>query len=362
MDGMTGPRKAVSIVGARPQFIKLAPLSRELRRGWHEVVVHTGQHYSANMSDILFKDLDIPVPDYNLGVGSESHGAQTGKMLAAIEAILLAEKPDVVVVFGDTNSTLAGALAAVKMGILCAHVEAGLRSFNRSMPEEINRIVADHTCDLLFAPTQTAMDNLQSEGLGERSLLTGDIMVDTLEENRERAGQRSQILSQLNLRPREYTVVTLHRPYNVDDPAYTPMLLEKLTQTGDRVVFPAHPRTTAVMSRAGTKPPPGVTMIEPLGYLDFLQLQANAARIVTDSGGIQKEAYLLGVPCITVRPETEWVETVESGWNILADPRSSDFVERLNTFCPEGARPPVFGAGVADRTVQELRRLLESRP
>jgi UDP-GlcNAc3NAcA epimerase len=352
----------LSIVGARPQFIKLAPLSRRLRAAGHDDrILHTGQHYSATMSERLFVDLELPEPDANLGIGSGSHGAQTGRMLEAIEASIIDMRPDAVIVFGDTNSTLAGALAAAKLGVPCAHVEAGLRSFNRSMPEELNRAVTDYLSDLLLVPTEAGMANLAREGLSERAHLVGDIMVDTLADNLPRAHARSGLLDDLGLEAKRYTLVTLHRHYNVDDPSYTPVILGKLSSLGEPVVFPVHPRTRAVMEAAGITPPPGVRMIDPCGYLDFIRLQLNAMRIVTDSGGVQKEAYLLGIPCVTVRPETEWVETVESGWNILADPRADGFVEMVRTFRPPAAHPPLFGAEVAARIVGLLERLVQSR-
>jgi len=350
----------LSIVGARPQFIKLAPLSRVLRERHTEIILHTGQHYTTSMSDRLFTDLALPQPDYNLGVGSGTHGEQTARMLSGIEGVIERERPNCVIVFGDTNSTLAGALSAAKQGILTVHIEAGLRSFNRTMPEEINRIVADHVADLLFAPTPTAMLNLEKEGLAHRAHLTGDIMVDTLEENRERAVASSNVLARLNLKRGAYTLLTLHRPYNVDDPAFTPNILASLAELGDQVVFPVHPRTRAVMESVGIGEVSNTVLCEPQGYLDFVQLQANAKRIVTDSGGVQKEAYLLGVPCITVRPETEWLETVGSGWNVLADPRSPTFLQTIREFSPDSSRPPIFGVNVASRIRELLEQAVEA--
>jgi UDP-GlcNAc3NAcA epimerase len=349
--------KIVSVVGARPQFVKLAPLSRRLREQHEEIIVHTGQHYSEVMSDRLFADLGIPQPDVNLEVGSASHGAQTGAILSALEAVLMERRPDAVIVFGDTNSTLAGALAAAKLGVPSIHVEAGLRSFNRSMPEEINRVVADHTSDHLFAPTQTAVENLAREGLAERTYLTGDIMVDALEQNRRRAGELSRVREVFGLDPGQYLLLTLHRPYNVDDPAFLLRLLSRIGSLGYPVMFPVHPRTQAVIERHRVELPASVRLMPPQGYLDFLELQAKAYRILTDSGGVQKEAYLLGVPCITLRPETEWVETVEQGWNLLLDPRADDFVARIDGFHPDGSRSPVFGANVAECMAEFINSL-----
>jgi UDP-GlcNAc3NAcA epimerase len=354
--------KIVSIVGARPQFVKLAPLSRKLRDNRHqEIIVHTGQHYSAAMSDRLFEDLGIPRPDINLEVGSASHGAQTGAMLTALETVLRGQRPDAAIVFGDTNSTLAGALTAAKLGIPCVHVEAGLRSFNRAMPEEINRVVADHTADFLFAPTQTAVANLEREGLAERTYLTGDIMVDALEENVKRASGLTRTRESLGLVRGQYVLLTLHRPYNVDDPAALGLLLERFGALERPVVFPAHPRTRAVIEDNALRLPRNVQLLPPQGYLDFLNLQAGARCIVTDSGGVQKEAYLLAVPCITVRPETEWVETVEEGWNILADATHPGFGRLIDTFRPTGRPRPVFGVGVAARMVEQIERIILGR-
>lgn len=349
--------KIVSVVGARPQFVKLAPLSRKLREHHEELIVHTGQHYSAAMSEQLFFELGIPYPDINLKVGSGMHGAQTGKMLCALELVLVEQRPDAVMIFGDTNSTLAGALAAAKLGVPSVHIEAGLRSFNRLMPEEINRVLADHSADYLFAPTRTAMHNLQREGLAKRSYLTGDIMVDALEQNVRKAAEVSQVRHVLELAAGEYLLVTLHRPYNVDDPVCLESILNRVGALGCPAVFPVHPRTQAVMEQHGVQIPSAVRLVPPQGYLDFLDLQANARRILTDSGGVQKEAFLLGVPCITVRPETEWVETVEEGWNLLVDPTDPQFEEKINTFAPSGERKPIFGRNVAQRMVALIESL-----
>ena len=309
--------KIISIVGARPQFIKCAPLSRELRSEHEEVLVHTGQHYDREMSEIFFEELNIPKPDYNLGIGSGSHGEQTGKMLIEIEKVLLKEKPDLVLVYGDTNSTLAGALAAAKLHIRVAHVEAGLRSFDRSMPEEINRVLTDHISDLLFCPTQTAVDNLANEGISAGVYLVGDVMVDALEYNLKIAEKKSGIIEELALEKGKYLVITVHRPGNTDSRENMTNIIEALGETGGVVVFPVHPRTEKYLREYGLLMPENVKLIKPLGYLDMLKLMASAKKILTDSGGIQKEAYVLGVPCITLRENTEWVETLEGGWNVL---------------------------------------------
>lgn len=345
----------LSIVGARPQFVKLAPFSRAARAVFEEVVVHTGQHFDDEMSGKFFEELEIPRPDHNLGINGGKHGDQTGRMLTGLEHLLEQVGPDIVVVFGDTNTTLAGALAAAKMNIRSVHIEAGLRSFNRSMPEEINRVVADHTCDLLFAPTRSAMDHLSREGLGHRSVLTGDIMVDSLAFGLEKAGSRPGLFTSLNIEPGKYYLLTLHRPYNVDDPENLAGLLKQLANLDHPVLFPVHPRTRDILYRYGIGPFDNIRLTAPLGYLDFLVLQQHAVRIITDSGGIQKEAYIIGTPCITVRPETEWVETVEAGWNLLLDWRLPDFLQRIAAFHPRGERAAIFGSDVARKMVEQLQ-------
>ena len=317
--------KIVTVVGARPQFIKAAVLSREIRKDHTEVLVHTGQHYDQNMSDIFFEELGIPAPDYNLGIGSGPHGKQTGEMLAAIEEVLLNEKPDWVLVYGDTNSTLAGALAAVKLHISVAHVEAGLRSFNRRMPEETNRVLTDHASDLLLCPTQTAVDNLEKEGITTGVHLVGDVMYNAL---MWAAAQQKEpsILDTLDLEPGKYLLATVHRAENTDDPERLGGILSAFDQVQETLVWPVHPRTRQKLQEMGWKPAAHVKLIEPLGYLDMAQLQKNARMILTDSGGVQKEASWLGVPCITLREETEWVETVQSGWNRLAGTKPKEIL------------------------------------
>ncbi|HIJ06505.1 non-hydrolyzing UDP-N-acetylglucosamine 2-epimerase [Methanocalculus sp.] len=311
--------KIVSIIGARPQFIKCAPVSRALRKDHQEILVHTGQHYDENMSGIFFEELSIPTPDYHLGIGSGSHGAQTGRMLLAIEEVLLKEAPDMVLVYGDTNSTLAGALAAAKLHIPVAHVEAGLRSFDRSMPEEINRLLTDHASDLLFVPTDNGVANLAREGIKKGVHRVGDVMVDALLFNQELAG-RSDILERLDLEAGTYYLATVHRASNTDDEQHLRSIMAAFAGLDRPVIFPAHPRTRKYLEQYGITPEPisNVRLIEPLAYLDMLRLLAQAAAVLTDSGGVQKEAYILQIPCITLRENTEWVETVEDGWNVLA--------------------------------------------
>jgi UDP-GlcNAc3NAcA epimerase len=315
--------KIASIVGARPQFVKAGVVSRALRGGGaREVLVHTGQHYDENMSKIFFDELEIPRPDYDLGVGSGEHGAQTGRMLEAIEKVLLAERPDWVLVYGDTNSTLAGALAAVKLHIPVAHVEAGLRSFNRRMPEEINRVLTDHASTLLFVPTDLAVENLASEGIiGDKVSLVGDVMYDAALHYGERAEKQSHALKRLGLAPRGYILSTVHRAENTDDPSRLRSIFTAFCELAQEIpiVLPLHPRTRNVLAREGfTDLYPGLKMIDPVGYLDMVMLEKNARVIATDSGGVQKEAFFYRVPCVTLRDETEWVELVELGWNRLA--------------------------------------------
>lgn len=311
--------KIISVVGTRPQFIKCAPLSRELRKNFTEILVHTGQHYDTEMSDIFFKDLGIPVPDYNLNVGSGLQGWQTGLMLCRCEEIFLKEKPDVVLVYGDTNSTLAGALAASKLNIPLAHVEAGLRSFDRTMPEEINRVLTDHISQLLFCPTQTAVENLAREGITKGVSLTGDIMVDALNYNCIIAREKSSIRKKLGVNDRPYMVMTIHRQSNTDNRGNLSAIIDAVSATGRLVIFPVHPRTKKYMQKYGmmTYLPKNIILSAPLGYLDMICLMMHAEKVITDSGGIQKEAFILGVPCVTLRDSTEWVETLDGQWNVL---------------------------------------------
>jgi UDP-N-acetylglucosamine 2-epimerase len=336
----------VTVVGARPQFIKAAPVAHALRAaGVEEVMVHTGQHYDDLMSRVFFEELAIPAPAFNLEVGSGPHGKQTGTMLAGLEERLLEHRPDWVLVYGDTNSTLAGALAAVKLGLRVAHVEAGLRSFNRSMPEEHNRVLTDHCADLLLCPTATAVEQLRREGLERGVHLVGDPMYDAVLENLPRARAREGVFEVLGLRARGYLLATVHRPSNADDPAVLRRVVDALESIGEPVVFPVHPRTRGRLT--DTARLKNVRLIEPVGYLDMLRLLGDARVVLTDSGGVQKEAYFLGVPCVTIRAETEWVETVDAGWNVLVGSDPARLVEAARTFAPAGPRPPVFGDGHA---------------
>lgn len=355
--------KILTVVGARPQFVKAAAVCRVLRETHEELLVHTGQHYDDAMSAAFFRDLEIPAPDLNLEVGSGSHGAQTAEIMRRLEPIVVEHEPDGVVAYGDTNSTLAAAVIASKVAYpdgrrpWLAHVEAGLRSFNPGMAEERNRIVADHLADLLLAPTPAAMENLADEGLADRSRMVGDVMVDTFRWAEPLAEPHLPVLA------RElpgYLLVTLHRAENVDDPLRLAVLFDALAL--DRpVLLPMHPRTRVAMADAGLRLPANVHPMEPVGYLAMVALERHAAAVATDSGGVQKEAYLAGVPCITLRTETEWVETVVAGWNrvVGADPgllRSSladaTFMNRARP------RPDLFGDGhAAERIVLALEEL-----
>ena len=348
--------RIASIVGARPQFIKAAALSRELRKHHQEILVHTGQHYDYTMSGVFFDGLDIPAPDVNLGVGSGPHGAQTGAMLAAIEGLLLARTPDRVLVYGDTNSTLAGALAASKLHLPVVHVEAGLRSFNRRMPEEINRVVADHLSDLLFCPSRTAVTNLAAEGITRGVHLVGDVMLDVLTWAKARAnGKPPEILTRLDLGERRYLLATVHRSENTDDGRRLADILTALNALDEVVVFPVHPRTRKAIERAGeNRLGPHVRLVEPLGYFDMVGLSRHARLILTDSGGLQKEAYWLGVPCVTLRHETEWVETVTAGWNTLAGSDPEKILQAVRSFAPPASRPPLYGEGCVSARCVEL--------
>jgi len=349
--------KICSIVGARPQFIKAAVVSRAVRKVAREVLVHTGQHYDDAMSACFFRDLAIPKPDYNLGVGSHPHGKQTALMLIRIEEMLLREKPDLTLVYGDTNSTLAGALAAAKLHCPVGHVEAGLRSHNRMMAEEINRVLSDRVSDLLFCPTKTAMENLRKEGIVRGRHLTGDVMCDALKRHLPEAPVR-EVMKRFGLEKGRYLLVTIHRAETADDPRRLREILGALSGLGEPVLFPVHPRTRKAIAQSGLKLGKNVSVTEPVGYLEMLALESRARMILTDSGGVQKEAYLLGVPCVTLREETEWVETVEAGWNVLAGADRGAIICAVETFEPPAARPRLFGDGHA---AERIARIIAAR-
>jgi len=343
--------KIVSIVGARPQFIKAAPVSTALRRQHQELLLHTGQHYDDNMSRVFFDELGIPRPDINLGIGSDSHARQTAAMMIGVEQYLQQERPDLVLVYGDTNSTLAGAIAASKLHIKIGHVEAGLRSFNRAMPEEINRIVADKIADLLFCPTATAVNNLTNEGIINGVYNIGDVMYDAALQFAPIAEQKSHILDRLKLEPKNYLLLTLHRAENTDSFDNLKAILTAILQSKERIVFPVHPRTVKFLKQYQLDQPieqaDHVLVIEPVSYIDMIVLEKNAKKILTDSGGVQKEAYFYHVPCITLRQETEWVETVADGWNCLVGADVEKILAAIENFSPNGKQQAHYGDGKA---------------
>jgi len=348
--------KIVHIVGARPQFIKAAMVSRAWNSSDGEYLLHTGQHYSVKMSRLFFDELKLRKPDINLKVGSGSNAEQTSKMLMGIDRYLEDIQPDHVIIYGDTNSTLAGALAASKREIPLSHVEAGLRSYNRSMPEEINRIVGDHLSNVLFCPTEQSVRNLSAEGVKDNVYLVGDVMADALFSFIKIANKQSRILELLGLQQKKYVLATAHRSGNVDDRKNLSQIIDGLSGIDQVIILPLHPRTKKMMVVFGLSFPENVRVVDPVGYLDMLVLEENAECILTDSGGIQKEAYLLGVRCITMREETEWVETVDAGWNFLAGANHEKIKNSFYDFYPEGNRPKIYGSGdAADKIVQIIR-------
>lgn len=371
-------KKVLSIVGVRPQFVKAAMVcaaAERYNRGRtgddciRHKLLNTDQHYDSEMAEIFFQQLPLPRPDYSLGVGSGSHGAQTAAMLEKIEGVLLSDRPDCVIVYGDTNSTLAGALAAVKLHIPVAHVESGLRSFNRRMPEEINRIVADHCADILLCPTQEAVEQLGREGIKENVYFTGDVMLDAVKEFASLAAQRSTVLGELGVNPKEYVLVTIHRAENTDSSERMKELVETLCRLGRPTVLAMHPRTRARLEQEAGYRQLGerlraashLKITAPLSYLNMLQLEANARMIMTDSGGVQKEAYFLATPCLTLRDETEWMETLRDGWNLVVGTSPEKILPLANSlWSRNGASPAgrpalsVFGDGRASDRIIEI--------
>lgn len=348
--------KVITVIGARPQFIKAAVVSNAFKaRGIEELILHTGQHFDNNMSDVFFDELGIPKPAFNLGIGGGSHGQNTGRMIEGVEKVLMDEKPDWLLVYGDTDSTLAGALAAVKLHIPIAHVEAGLRSFNRRMPEEINRILTDHAATMLFAPMETAVRNLANEGVDpEKVMNVGDVMYDAALFYGAKADKESQILETLGLAGKEYILATVHRAENTDATERLTAIIQGMADCGRQIVLPLHPRTKARMASLGLDLPENVLAIEPIGYLDMVMLEKNAALIMTDSGGVQKEAFFYHVPCITLRDETEWVELVEAGWNQIVPPLSSDaIVDAISSARMPGKSIQPYGKGNAAELVAD---------
>lgn len=348
--------KVLSVVGARPQFVKLGPVATALEAagGIEHVIVHTGQHYDAAMSDVFFADLGIPAPDVHLGVGSGSHGVQTGAMLSALDAVLDEHRPDWTLVYGDTNSTIAAALSAVKMHLPIAHLEAGLRSFNRRMPEEHNRVLTDHAADLLLAPTQVAMDHLAHEGLSERSVLVGDVMTDVCYFVRDNVVDQPLDLPEGIDPSKPYLLATIHRPDNTDTKERLSLILRALREAPAPVVLLAHPRLVAKAANHGLELQGGSLFgTSPLSYPRMVRAVMGAAGVVTDSGGLQKECFLLNTPCTTIRGETEWVETLEDGWNIL-DNELVLLADVAMRAAPRGQKSAPYGDGTAARRVAEV--------
>ncbi len=353
--------RILTVIGNRPQFIKASAVSARLRAAGEEVTVHTGQHYDAELSQVFFDELSLPAPEHLLGIGGGSNTAQTARMLAALEPLIAEVEPDAVLVYGDTNSTLAGALAAVQGGVPVAHVEAGMRSFDRAMPEEVNRVLTDHLSALLLCPSQTAIDNLARESVAGTLELVGDVMVDVAQLLQPSARARVETLAPYDVQPGSYLLATAHRAGNVDDSVRLRSLVELLVALPLPTVLPLHPRTRARLLDAQLlgvlEDAAHVRLAPPLGYLDFTALLCNAHAVVTDSGGVQKEAYLAGVPCVTMRPSTEWVETVDAGWNVLVDldpAAARAAVERT----PPVERPQLYGDGNAGARVADAVRLL----
>ena len=352
--------KIFTVIGARPQFIKAAVVSHAMAN--HETtiqeqIIHTGQHYDSNMSDVFFKELGIPKPKFNLEIGGGTHGKNTGRMIESIETVLLSEKPDAVLVYGDTDSTLAGAIAATKLHIPTIHVESGLRSHNRRMPEEINRILTDHASDLLFTPTEMASNNLQREGIAPQNIfLVGDIMFDATKLFGDISNQRSDILNNLGLSPKTYVLATIHRQESTEEREKLATILHGIGELRDRIVWPIHPRTKKRIQQLDLSIPSNITCIKPVGYLDMLQLEKNARLIATDSGGVQKEAYFHGVPCVTIRTETEWVELVEAGWNTLVNPHDSAQITQAlkDPKIPSHTSELLYGDGDASKKIIKI--------
>jgi len=350
-------KKIFIIVGARPNFIKLSPLisNIEFMKSFEISIIHTGQHYDAKMSKIFFDDLDMPSPDFFLNVGSNSHAKQTADIMIKFEELISFNKPDLIIVVGDVNSTIACALVASKLKVKIAHIESGLRSFNRTMPEEINRVVTDHISDILFAPSKSALENLRNEGLGKLTFYTGDIMYDSVLRNIKIAEKNLNILKELNIEEKKYYLTTLHRPYNVDDKKRLTEIISAFNCITSKIIFPVHPRTKKTLTKFDIKISDNVIITEPFGYLDFLLLEKKAKKIITDSGGIQKEAYFLKVPCITLRSETEWIETLETRANILITSRKKNkIVEEIEKERTVDFSKNIYGDGNSSKKIVKI--------
>jgi UDP-N-acetylglucosamine 2-epimerase len=353
-----------SVVGARPQFVKLAPLHKAIKVHHQHVIVHTGQHYDYKMSQSFFEELHIPDPDYNLGVGSGSQGAQTGKMMEEIEKVFISDRPDLVVVYGDTNTTLAAGIVAAKMGLPLVHVEAGLRSYRRSMPEEINRVVTDHLSNLLLCPSPPSVRNLEKEGITEGVAVVGDVMTECLLSIESTLDDSAP--EKLGLKKGEYVLATIHRQENADSRENMGAIIGAMCQYDGEVVLPLHPRTAKNITSWGLMDrltdSGNVMVMEPMDFLTFTAIERHARKIMTDSGGVQKEAYFWGVPCVTVRDETEWTETLEGGWNVLTGASQERILEALHRPRPENGRTVVYGdALVSSRIVDEIENMMAKR-
>ncbi|MFP4522104.1 MAG: non-hydrolyzing UDP-N-acetylglucosamine 2-epimerase [Fibrobacterota bacterium] len=357
-------KKILTIIGARPQFVKAAPFSKAVKENgkFTELLVHTGQHYDFEMSQVFFDEMGIPAPAYNLECGGGTHAVMTAEIMKKLEPLMISEKPDAVLVYGDTNSTIAGALVASKLHIPIVHVEAGLRSFNRRMPEEINRIVADRLSSVLFCPTGTAVKHLKAEGITKNVFHTGDIMYDAAIQSAEAASKRSAILKDLGVKEKQYALITVHRAENTDSPQRLENILKALTDIKKDLdlVFPVHPRTVKCAEVAGlTGLLENLGPVKPVGFLDMVMLEKNASLIITDSGGIQKEAFFHGVPCLTLRTETEWTETVDAGWNVLADTADIENIEKAMAYDYKKREITEYGRGdAAVKMVKCLEELL----
>jgi UDP-GlcNAc3NAcA epimerase len=348
----------LTVIGNRPQFVKAAAVSHRLRSAGREVLVHTGQHYDRELSEVFFEELDLPEPEHHFDLGGGTNTAQTARMLSALEPLLAQERPDLVLVYGDTNSTLAGALAATQAGIPVAHVEAGMRSFDRTMPEELNRVLSDHASSLLLCSSDASAANLRNESVHGEVTVVGDVMVDIAQLLAPRAAARTDVLEQFGLESGQFVLATAHRAGNVDDPDRLARLADLLMSVPPTVVLPLHPRTRARLEAAGllgtVEANGSVRLLPPLGYLEFMALLVHAQAVLTDSGGVQKEAYLAAVPCVTMRSTTEWTETVDVGWNILVDLDAAKAVEALARTVPAD-RPQLYGDGRAgERVVDAL--------
>lgn len=346
--------KILSVVGARPEFIQAIPVSRAIRTDHREVLVHTGQHYDYLMSQLFFDELEIPVPDYNLGAGSGSQSQQVAKIILSMEKVMLKEEPDLVIVRGDTNSTLAGALVASKLNIHFAHIEAGERSFNRMMPEEINRLVVDCLADLHFCVSRAAETNLAAEGIRDSVHLVGDVMLDTLLYSLPIARSKSVIIEKLDIKPKHYSLVTIHRAMNTDEPERLRHIMAALNKVSETIIFPIHPRTSKALSKINVRIEDHIHIIQPVSYFDMLILEENARLIATDSGGVQREAYYMEVPCLTLRDESEWKATVEAGWNKLVGVDMDSIQENWFEFSPPAEHPPIYGMGTAAQDIAEI--------